>query len=404
MSSKVKKVRIIVILVLLGTAALVGNNYRLRQAAMPKETVDISGVVEFRKTDLSFKNAGKIVEIDFDEGMRVKKGEVLARQDVSELEVQKTKLEQVLLYTKSLISQAEVNLEFQRANHQIQMRLVAGAIAAARARLDEAVNGNREEQIAQAQAISQKAQIEYDNMSQEYKRHEKLLASNAISTQTFDTVKTQYLATEQQLLSSREQYNLLKAGSRKETIELMKAGLAQAEAQKEEAESLVFQIRNAACALDSLRQDLEVKKADIDLVKVKIGDAVLYAPEDGIILEKFSELSEVIGSGSPIGVMANMNEVWVRGYIAEEDLGRVKPGAPAVVLSDTYPGKAYPGYVAFVSPEAEFTPKNVQTKRERVKLVYRVKINVDNASGELRLGMPVDASISCKQGEKAHGK
>jgi len=177
----------------------------------------------------------------------------------------------------------------------------------------------------------------------------------------------------------------------------MKAGVEQAKAQVMGAEALEFQIKKTLSELESVKKDLEVKKSDIETINIKIADSTLSAPEDGMILEKFSETSEVVGTASPVGVLANMRDAWVRGYIPEEDLGKVKIGHKVDVISDSYPDKKYAGYVAYISPEAEFTPKNVQTKRERVKLVYRVKINVDNAAGELKLGMPVDAKI--KAGE-----
>ncbi len=404
MSGKAKKIRIVIILAVLGTAAFLGNQYHAKIASRPRDTVDISGVIEFRKINLSFKNSGKIVELNFDEGMNVKKGDILARQDISDLLVQQKKLEQVLAYSQSLIPQLEASLAFQKANQQSQIMSAAANLAAAQARLDEAIAGNREEQIEQARAGFQKAQIEYLNLSQEYKRHEQLLADNAITKQTFDSIKTQYLAAEQVLLSSREQYNLLKAGSRKETIALMKAQVEQAKAQQISAEAITFQIKKTECELESLQKDIEIKKADLETVAVKIADAVLYAPEDGIMMEKFSEISEVVGTASPIGVMANMKDVWVRGYIPEQDLGCVKLNATVNIIGDTYPDKVYTGYLAFISPEAEFTPKNIQTKMERIKLVYRVKINVDNSSGELKLGMPVDAKIPIKSHDEAERK
>jgi HlyD family secretion protein len=142
-------------------------------------------------------------------------------------------------------------------------------------------------------------------------------------------------------------------------------------------------------------REIEVKKADIESIDNKISEASLTAPQDGMIIEKLSETSEVVGAASSIAVLANLKDVWVRGYIPEEDMGKIKIGQKADIISDSFKDKTYAGYFSYISPEAEFTPKNVQTKRERVKLVYRVKINVDNSSRELKLGMPVDVKIKC---------
>jgi len=355
--------------------------------------IDISGVIEYKKINLSFKNPGKIVELNFDEGYRVKKGAVLASIDTSDLLVMKKKAESALAYSMSLVPQLTAVASFQTANFKSQVLLATANLAAAKARLDEAVAGNREQQIEQARNALNKAKIEYDKLQKDYQRYGELLKSGSTTIQAYDTIKSQFQSAEQLMMSARNQYELLKEGSRKETIEVMKAGVEQAKAQVAGAEALEFQAKKAGFDLESLKNDIEIKKADIDSINIKLADATLAAPEDGIVLEKLAETSEVVSTATPIGVLANMVDVWVRGYIPEEDQGRVKIGQKAVIISDSFPDRPFNGYVSFISPEAEFTPKNVQTKRERVKLVYRVKINVDNSSQILKLGMPVDAKI-----------
>jgi len=357
------------------------------------DTIDISGVIEFKKINLSFKNPGKITELVFDEGIKVKKGDVLAKLDITELVTQKTRAENALAYSMSLVPQIEAGIEFQKANMQSQLMSTKASLAAAQSRLEEALAGNRQQQIEQAKASHTKAQVEFEKLEADYNRYVELNKSGSTSKQALENIRAQYLAAAQQLAAAREQYDLLKEGARKETIEQMKAGVEQAKAQVLGAAALEFQIKKTQSELESTKKDIEVKKSDIETINIKIADSTLLAPEDGMILEKFSETSEVVGTASPVGVLANMKEVWVRGYIPEEDLGKIKIGHKVEVISDSYPDKKYAGYVAYISPEAEFTPKNVQTKRERVKLVYRVKINVDNAAGELKLGMPVDAKI-----------
>ncbi|MEZ7892201.1 MAG: efflux RND transporter periplasmic adaptor subunit [Candidatus Wallbacteria bacterium] len=365
----------------------------LTAEASSVKTIDISGTIEYKKTNLSFKTAGKVAELNFDEGLLVKKGDLLSKYDVTDLMIQRKKAETALGYSESMLSQLETIKMFQAANYESQILLAKANVAAAVARLTEALAGNREQQIDQAKAALTKAEIEAEKLQKDYKRYSELIKTGAITPQTFDNIKSQYMAAEQLLNSARNQYDLLREGTRKETIELMRAGVAQAEAQLKGAEALSYQVKKAECDVESMKKDIEVKKADIEVINNKISDSYLYAPEDGTILEKFTETSEVVGAASPVGILANMKDVWVRGYIPEQDLGRIKIGQKVDILSDSYPDKVYKGYVAYISPEAEFTPKNVQTKRERVKLVYRVKVNVDNANGELKLGMPVDAKI-----------
>lgn len=365
----------------------------VKSAGAAGESVEISGVVEYKKTGLSFKTGGKIDRLAIDEGFVVKKGDFIASLDTGELDIQKRKAENALLYAESLKPQLEAVIEFQKANHKSQTMLASANLAAAQARLAEALAGNRGQQIEQAKASLNKASIEAEKLSKDYKRYLELSKSGSVTTQSLDTVRSQLLAAEQLKRAAEEQYNLIKEGSRPETIDVMKAGVEQAKAQLEGARALAFQAKKAECDLESLKREIEVKKADIDAIATRLADSVLTAPEDGIILEKISETAEVVGAASSIATLANLKDVWVRGYIPEEDMGRIKIGQKAQVFSDSYPGRAYEGYVSYISPEAEFTPKNVQTKRERVKLVYRVKINVDNSSRELKLGMPVDVRI-----------
>ncbi|MGA7871595.1 MAG: efflux RND transporter periplasmic adaptor subunit [Candidatus Binatus sp.] len=150
----------------------------------------------------------------------------------------------------------------------------------------------------------------------------------------------------------------------------------------------------------SAQQDIEVAKANIrdasaslELAKIMLGYTVLRAPFSGVILTRQTELGEVMQPGTPVVTLADLDHVWLRAYVAETDLGRIRWGQAATVHTDTYPDKAYPGQISFISSEAEFTPKSVETHKERVTLVYRIKIDVENPRHELKPGMPADATI-----------
>jgi HlyD family secretion protein len=150
----------------------------------------------------------------------------------------------------------------------------------------------------------------------------------------------------------------------------------------------------------SAARDVEVANASIrsaaenlKLAQIDLGYTTLDAPFSGVILTRQAELGEVMQPGTPVVTMADLDHVWLRGYIDETDLGRVHWGQPATVTTDTYPGKQYRGHVTFIASDAEFTPKSVETHKERVTLVYRIKIDVDNSNHELKPGMPADATI-----------
>jgi len=120
---------------------------------------------------------------------------------------------------------------------------------------------------------------------------------------------------------------------------------------------------------------------------------VVTAPIDGVVLVKSAEVGEVLAAGTTVVTIGDIDHPWLRAYINETDLGRVKYGGPATLTSDSFAGKSYPGRISFISSDAEFTPKQIQTHEERVKLVYRIKIDVDNRSHDLKSNMPVDAEI-----------
>jgi len=152
----------------------------------------------------------------------------------------------------------------------------------------------------------------------------------------------------------------------------------------------------AKTAVDSAKANAEALRASLDLAITRLGFAELTSPIDGFILTKSAEAGEVVPAGATIFTLADLKNIWLTAYINEKDLGRVKLNQGADIKTDTYPGRIYKGRISFISQEAEFTPKQIQTQEERVKLVYRIKIAVDNANLELKPGMPADALITAE--------
>jgi len=160
------------------------------------------------------------------------------------------------------------------------------------------------------------------------------------------------------------------------------------------AGAIPMQKRDAAKTLaDADKANIQALSASFELAKTRLGFAELASPLDGFVLVKSALSGEVVQIGAPVFTVVDLNSIWVTAYINETDLGKVKLNQEAYVVTDTYPGKRYKGWVSFISSEAEFTPKTIQTTEERVKLVYRIKVRVDNSSLELKPGMPADAYI-----------
>ena len=141
------------------------------------------------------------------------------------------------------------------------------------------------------------------------------------------------------------------------------------------------------------RRNVDLAREALELSRIKRGYTVLRAPKAGVVLVRNTELGEVVSPGTLVLTLGDLDNVWLRAYIGETDLGRIRWGQEATLKTDTFPGKAYKGRISFIASKAEFTPKSVQTQKERVTLVYRIKIDVENPNHELKPGMPADAVI-----------
>jgi HlyD family secretion protein len=154
-----------------------------------------------------------------------------------------------------------------------------------------------------------------------------------------------------------------------------------------------LEIKRREEELTTRTAEIARSRANIALIDSQLADTIATSPVDGVVLVKSADPGEILSAGTTIVTIGDIEHPWLRGYVNESDLGRVKLGSKVKVTTDSYPGKVYDGHVSFISSEAEFTPKQIQTQQERVKLVYRIKIDLDNSSRELKSNMPADAEI-----------
>lgn len=283
------------------------------------------GNVDIREVALGFRVAGRLATVGRDEGDAVKPGEELARLD--------------------------------QVPYQVELDDAKGRVSSARARLELLKNGMRPEEIAQARAVLSERQVTFANAERLFTRQEELYRNKTISVQERDDAEARFREAEARLKSAQEQLRLLEAGFRKEEIEQAQAELARAE-------------------------------AAVATAQVRLEDTVLKAPSDGVVLTRAQEPGAILPMGATVLTVSLTRPVWVRAYINEPDLGRVKPGAKVRVYTDSR-REPYKGQVGFISPRAEFTPKNVETAELRTSLVYRVRVVVEDPDAELRQGMPV---------------
>ncbi len=292
--------------------------------------IHVSGNVEATEVAVSFRIPGRVIARLVDEGQSVKRGQVIARLDDSDL--------------KEQLAEREAALEAARAN------------------LSELVRGYRPEEVAQGRANLAAAAAELAKEKADMGRARTLYDKEVISAREFDAARAAYQSAVSKEKDAKEKLAVLVKGPRTEQIEAARARAKQAE-------------------------------KVVGLAKLQLDYATLYSPLSGMVLSKNVEDGEYVQPGTPVITAADLATVYIRAYIEESDLGRVKLGEPAKVTTDSYPGKSYKGRVSFIASEAEFTPRTVQTRGERVKLVYRIKIDVNNPKQELKPGMPADAVL-----------
>lgn len=292
--------------------------------------IEATGTIESTNVTISSKNVGEIKSIIAEEGTRVNAGDTILVIDHEALGFQ---LEQV--------SAAE-----QITEAQLKLML----------------KGARSEDIKQAEEMMKQTEINFNLAKTDFERYTKLFESKSITRKQYEDMTARYQVSIAQFSSAKENYEKVKKIFRPEEIEQAKENLKKA-------------------------------KASVGLLKKNIRDSYIISPLNGFVVKKFVEVGETVSPMSSLVKISNLASVNLIIYVSEVELGKMKLGQIAEITIDTYPDKKYKGKVTYISPEAEFTPKNIQTKDERTKLVFAVKIEIPNKDYDLKPGMPADAKI-----------
>jgi HlyD family secretion protein len=383
------------ILLLLAAAASGGYWYWSKQQAEANANrILVSGNLELTQVDLSFKTAGRVVELNVREGDWVKKGQVIARLDAAQLDQQMARDAAAVTTAQSAYQQLQTSIEYQKATIESDVAAKRAEAAQMQARLDELLAGSRPQDIAQAQANVTDEQAGNDLAKADLERAKTLFSREDISKSQFDQAVTKVESTAAQVRAAQERLALVKEGPRKEEIAAARAAVARAQAAVSTAEANRIEVKRKEQELTGRQADIARNRAQVGITEAQIADTTIVAPIDGVVLVKAAEMGEVVAAGTTIVSIGDVDHPWLRAYIGETDLGRVHLGGTASLSTDSFPDKKYEGKITFIASEAEFTPKQIQTKEERVKLVYRIKIEVDNKAHELKNNMPVDAEIA----------
>jgi HlyD family secretion protein len=392
-----KKLIPVVVVAVVAVVVLIGARYWFHNGE--GQSIHVSGNIELTEVNIAFKAPGKLIERTVDEGDRVRQGMLLARLDKDQLVGQQSRARAAVVSAESMLAQQTTAVDYQAATLEGQIQQRAAEVKAAGARLAELLAGSRPQEKEQARAAVDRAQTEYTRAASDWKRAQVLFKNEDISAADYDQYRTRYESTDAQLKSAREQLALVIEGPRKENIEAARAQLAQAQAVLRLAEAQRLELKRRREELTQRAADVRQRRADLAIVHTQIDDTEAYSPVGGVVLVKSAEPGEVLAAGTTVLTVGDIDHPWLRAYIAERDLGRVRLGDKVKVTTDSYPGKVYWGRVGFISSEAEFTPKQIQTPEERAKLVYRVKIDVENPRGELKSNMPAEGEILLREGK-----
>lgn len=295
-----------------------------------KNKIEASGNIEATDVIVSAQAGGKVLSILFEEGQKVKSGDTVLVIDPS--------------------------------TYQLKLQEALSSLAASEAQFQLLKIGARKEDIKQAEEFAKQAEVNFNSAKEDKERFENLYQSKSITKKQLDDVVARYEITLAQFNSAKENLLKLKNLARPEELKQAEANISRL-------------------------------KANVDLLKKNLNDCFVVSPINGFIVKKFIESGETAGLMTSLFKVSDLSVVDLIIYISETELGKVRLEQTVDVKVDTYPDKIYKGKIIYISPEAEFTPKNIQTKEERTKLVFAVKVRIENPNYELKTGMPADATI-----------
>jgi HlyD family secretion protein len=344
--------------------------------------IRVSGNIEATTVEVSFRIPGRITTRAVDEGMTVAAGQLVARLDNSDL------VDEVRLREAELAAADAALREVTAGARRQEVARAEAEVRRAKAQLADLQAGARPQEIESARAAVERSRADEERARNDRERAGKLHARELIPPSEYDAARASAEVATARRKEAEEALALALAGPRKDQVDQARAVLAAAE----ENLSLVKEGARRE-TVDQARARRRQASEAVALAKTRLSHATVLSPVSGTVLSKNAEPGEYVAAGTPVVTIADLRDVWLRAYIPETELGKVRVGQAVSVSTDSHPGKKYPGIVSFIAREAEFTPKSVQTEKERVKLVYRIKVTVANPAGELLPGMPADGTI-----------
>jgi HlyD family secretion protein len=384
---KKRLILIVFVVLLIGVGTLVYWGQRKERAA----ELYYSGTIEATQANLSFQVGGRVTEVPVDEGQAVEAGQLLAVLERDSFLAGRDQALANLTRAEETLNQMQSLLALSRQALPAEVERAEAAVKTLEAQLKESETGYRSQDVQQARLALEEARITMEQARKDQARFEQLFKRNVIAEKDKDAADLKYQTAMKEYQRARQAFALLKEGYRQESIEAARARLAETRAALKLARSNLQKIEATEKEVAAARAQVKASRAAVELAEIQLSHSQLRAPSKGIIVSRNVEPGEVVSIGQEVISLADLSQVDLKVFVDETEIGKVKPGQPVDVKIDTFPDKIYPGSVSFISPEGEFTPKIIQTRKERVKLVYLVKIKIPNPEFELKSGMPADA-------------
>ncbi len=350
-----------------------------------------SGTIEATQSNLAFQVSGRVKDVLADEGQSVAAGAVLAVLDRREFIALRDQAQANWQRASKNLRQLETVLDVNRNVLPAEVDRAAAGVKALQAQLAEAESGYRAQEVERARLAAEAARVTFENARKDKGRYDELFRKGVVAEKARDTFSVQFETADKEHQRAVEAYQMAREGFRREEIDSARSRLAEGQAALRLAQSNLKKIEASEQDVEAGRAQVAAAKAALDVAEIQLDHTELRAPYAGIILSRNVEPGEVASPNQEVLSIADLSTVDLKVFVAETEIGRIAPGQPVEVKIDTFPDKAYAGRVAYISPQAEFTPKIIQTHKERVKLVYLVKVSVPNPHFELKSGMPADA-------------
>ena len=341
-----------------------------------------SGTIETREIRVGSKIGGRVEAVMVDEGEEVKGGQVLVRFDSAELEAQ-------LLQAEARVSQQKARLEkLERGSRPEEVAQARAVTEIARANLEAIRTWPRPEEVAQGRASVLAAEADVNSAENAFERISKLRSTGDSSKQEYDSAKYRLDNTRARLEAERKRLDVLLNGSRKEDIKAVEEKFRQTQ----EAERLVIKGPRKEEIADA-RAQVQEAEARLAQIRVQMSESQVHAPVDAIVEILPVRPGDLIVPNQTVARLLEKDQIWVRIYIPEPQLGLIRMGQKARIKVDTFADRTFDGVIEQINSQGEFTPRNIQSRDERNHQVFGVKVRIDNREGRLKSGMAAEVTL-----------